>query len=257
MPNPCGPVEGGEAMAAVSLGMRYSLRLLVVPFLLLLLLPGCAGLTVEELIPADGDGPLDRDTVIAGLKEALRVGSERAITRTSAVDGFLANELIRILMPEELESMAGALRKIGLGRQVDELEVAMNRAAEKAAGEVRGIVWREIQALSITDAMEILHGGPTAATDHFRQRTEDELRQRFHPIVVERMEEVGLSRLYAELAERHNRLPFVKRVAIDLDDYVTDRALAGVFHVLGEEEARIRADPLARTTELLRRVFRG
>ena len=234
------------------------MRWLVVPFVVSGLMLGCAGLAIEDLLPpADAQGPLDNETVIAGLKEALEIGAGRAIERTSVIDGFLGNELIRILMPEELESMARNLRRIGLGRQVDELEVAMNRAAEQAAGEVREILWREIRALSFADGLEILHGGSTAATDHFRQRTESELRQRFHPIVVARMEEVGLSRLYGELADRYNRLPLVQRVAIDLDEYVTDRALSGVFTVLGEEEARIRQDPLARTTELLRRVFQS
>ncbi len=232
------------------------LRRIAVPVLLAIVLPGCAGLAIEDLIPPpDAERQLDRETVIAGLREALRVGSGRAVDRTSVIDGFLGNELIRILMPEDLEPMARGLRRIGLGRQVDELEVAMNRAAEKAAGEVREILWREIQALTFDDAMAILQGHSMAATEHFRRRTEMELRDRFHPIVVARMEEVGLSRLYADLAERYNRLPFVTRTAVDLDDYVTDRALTGVFTVLGEEEARIRADPVARTTELLRRVF--
>lgn len=234
------------------------MRWLAVPLVLSGLMLGCAGLAIEDLLPpTEAQGPLDNETVIAGLKEALEIGAGRAIERTSVIDGFLGNELIRILMPEELESMARNLRRIGLGRQVDELEVAMNRAAEQAAGEVREILWREIRALSFADGLEILHGGSTAATDHFRQRTESELRQRFHPIVVARMEEVGLSRLYGELADRYNRLPLVQRVAIDLDEYVTDRALSGVFTVLGEEEARIRQDPLARTTELLRRVFQS
>lgn len=238
--------------------MKWSVHLASLVVILAVLSLGCAGLTIEDLIPpSEAQAPLDRDTVVAGLREALRVGAGRAIDRTSAIDGFLGNELIRILMPEELESMARGLRRIGLGGRVDELEVAMNRAAEKAAGEVRETLWREIQSLSFADAMAILRGGPTAATDHFRAQTESELRERFHPIVVARMEEVGLSRLYAELAGHYNRLPLVKRAAIDLDEYVTDRALTGVFTVLGEEEARIRADPLARTTELLRRVFRG
>ncbi len=239
------------------LRMKRPPRLPVLLVLLPVLVLGCAGITVDDLNPPDGLVPLDHDTVIAGLREALRVGAGRAVDRISVIDGFLGNELIRILMPEELASMARALRRIGLGRQVDELEVGMNRAAEKAAGEVREVLWREIRGLTFADAMSILHGGPTAATDYFRERTEIELRGRFRPIVVARMEEVGLSRLYAELAERYNRLPLVKRAAVDLNGYVTEKALAGVFTVLGEEEARIRADPLARTTELLRRVFRS
>jgi hypothetical protein len=217
---------------------------------------GCAELGVLlEPVGAPTGGPLDRETIVAGLREALRVGSERTVERTAAIDGFLANELIRIAIPDELESMARTLRKIGFDRQLDELETAMNRAAEQAAGEAREVLWREIRDLRFEDAVQILRGGPTAATDHFQARTAEEIRERFQPIVANKMERVGLSRLYADLADRYNRLPLVSRPAIDLDEYVTDQALAGLFTVLGEEEAKIRADPLARTTELLRRVF--
>ena len=226
-------------------------------FVLALVVTACSGFPPELVDTLGGDGPraLDRETVIAGLKEALEVGSERTVERTAVVDGYLANELIRIVMPRELESMARSLRRIGLGHQVDELEEGMNRAAERAAGEAREVLWREIRALTFDDAMEILNGGPTAATDHFRTRTRAEIRARFHPIVVEKMAEVGLSRLYRELADHYNRLPLLTRPAVDLDEYVTDEALAGLFLVLGEEERRIREDPIARTTELLRRVF--
>jgi len=200
-------------------------------------------------------GPLDQETVVQGLREALRVGSQRSIDRVGTLDGFLANELLRIALPEQLETMGRVLRQIGLRRQVEELEVAMNRAAEQAVGEAREVLWDEIRAINFTGAMTILRGGPTAATDYFQQRTETELSDRFHPIVVAKMESVGLSRLYADLAGRYNALPLTTKPAVDLEDYVTERALAGLFTVLGEEEARIRAEPLARTTELLRRVF--
>ena len=151
--------------------------------------------------------------------------------------------------------MGRTLRRLGLGRQVDELEVAMNRAAEEAAGEAREVLVRAVTSLTFDDAMRILDGGSTAATDFLRARTGEEIRSRFHPIVVAKMDQVGLSRLYRQLAAEYNRLPLVSRPAVDLDDYVTDEALDGLFTVLGEEEKRIREDPLARTTELLRRVF--
>jgi hypothetical protein len=204
---------------------------------------------------ASTSGELDRETVVAGLREALRIGSERTVERTAIVDGFLGNALIRIAIPEDLDKMASTLRKIGLGRQVDKLEVAMNRAAEEAAGEAREVFWDEIRSLTIPDAMGILGGGPTAATDFLYQRTSGEIRERFQPIVVDKIEEVGLARLYSDLADDYNKLPFVSRPAIDLGEYVTDEALDGLFTVLGEEEARIREDPIARTTELLKKVF--
>lgn len=225
--------------------------------LLLSLVGGCSSAAIEELLET-ATGPsreLDRETVTAGLEEALEIGSRRTIDRTAVIDGFLGNELIRILIPDELDSMARRLRQLGLGRQVDELEVAMNRAAEEAAGEARQILSAEIRALTFPDAMAILRGGATAATDLLYERTSGEIREQFHPIVVEKMEAVGLARLYEDLVGRYDRLPFVTRTAVDLDEYVTDEALAGLFTILREEERRIREDPVARTTELLRRVF--
>ncbi len=219
--------------------------------------PACSSLGLALQTPGSATtGPLDSETVIAGLKEALRIGSGRAVDRAGVIDGYLANELIRIALPQELSSMARVLRRLGLDRQVDQLEVAMNRAAEEAVGEARDVLWDEIRAIGFSDAMAILRGGPSAATDYFEERTRVELEARFQTIVVVKMESVGLSRLYADLAERYNALPLTTRPAVDLDDYVTERTLDGLFSVLGEEEARIRADPVARTTELLRRVFR-
>lgn len=198
---------------------------------------------------------LDEWTVAAGLKEALRVGSDQAVVATSKLDGFLANALIRIMIPEELNSMASTLRSIGLGRQVDKLEVAMNRAAELAAGEAKDIFWAAISKITIEDAFAILNGGKTAATDYFRRHSEDTLRKRFHPIISVKMEEVELYQIYNRLITRYNALPFVSKPAFNLDEYVTEKALIGLFTVLGQEEKRIREDPTARTTELLRRVF--
>jgi hypothetical protein len=222
-------------------------------------LAGCAGLTVDDVLEAaeaiGKQDTLDQETVVAGLREALRIGSQRTVDRTATVDGFLGNALIRIAMPEELGKMASTLRKIGFGRQVDELEVAMNRAAEEAAGGARDVFWEEIRGLTIPDAMEVLGGGPTAATDLLRLRTSDEIRERFRPIVVDKIEQVGLARLYTDLADDYNKLPFVSRPAVDLEEYVTEEALGGLFTVLGEEETKIREDPVARTTELLRKVF--
>ena len=226
--------------------------------LVALLLPGCAAIPIPDLgtILDGGSGALDERTVLAGLKEALRVGSDNAVAGTSAMDGFLGNALIRIAMPEQMEGAASTLRTIGLGSYVDELEVAMNRAAEQAAGEARGIFWDAITSLTITDAFAILNGDDTAATSYFRGRTEAELRDRFAPIVQEKTASVGLGRLYARLADAYARVPLAsKPELLDLDAYVTDAALAGLFTVLAREEQAIRLDPAARTTQLLRRVF--
>lgn len=233
-------------------------RRLMCAWFFLILLSGCASLdsdTLGKIIRSGGDAPLDEATVAAGLKEALRVGTERTVKTTSALDGFLGNALIRIVLPEEFEGAAKTLRSIGLGKQVDEFETTMNRAAERAAGEATGIFWNAITGMTLADAFGILNGGETAATDYFRARTESGLRARFSPIVKEKMSELGLYTTYNELADTYNNLPLVTRPALDLDSYITDRALDGLFVVLSQEERRIREDPLARTTDLLRRVF--
>ncbi|MCP4203849.1 MAG: DUF4197 domain-containing protein [bacterium] len=223
-----------------------------------ILAAGCSSVALDDLLEVtSGGGPvqLDRETVISGLRQALEIGSDRTVERTAVIDGFLANELIRIVIPSDMEPMTKTLRKLGLGRQVDDLELNMNRAAEEAASGAREILWEEIRDLTFPDAMAILEGGKTAATDLLEERTSADIRDKFHPIILRKMEEVGLARLYADLAERYNRLPFVSGDAVDLDAYVTDQALAGIFTILGQEEARIREDPVARTTELLKQVF--
>ncbi len=224
-----------------------------------LTLGGCAELDpalIESVLGGiTQDQPLDEATVARGLREALRIGSERAIGRVGRIDGFLANQLIRIHLPEELEKMAGVLRKVGFRRQVDELEVAMNRAAEQAATEALDIFVAAVGDMTIADAFGILRGGDTAATDYLRGRTTETLRGRFEPIITDKMEKVGLYRTYNRLAETYNDLPFTSRPAVDLESYLTERALDGLFTTLAEEETRIREDPVARTTELLRKVF--
>ncbi len=228
----------------------------------LLMHAGCGdlsgGLSPEEVFRAvlsTPDRPLDAATVAAGLKEALQVGTERTVLATSSVDGFLANQLIRIVLPEQFETMGKALRAVGFGSQVDALEVAMNRAAERAAGEAKAVFWDAIRQMSVADAFGILNGGDTAATNYFRDRTEATLRSRFQPIVEQKMGEVGLYRIYEDVVDRYRTIPFVTTPPLDLGDYVTDKSLDGLFVVLAQEEKRIREDPVARTTELLRQVF--
>ena len=165
-------------------------------------------------------------------------------------------KLIRIAVPDELSKMTSTLRKIGFSKQVDELETSMNRSAEKASAEATAIFWEAVQGLSIDDARAVLSGGKHAATKLLRDRTSKSLEARIHPIVSQKMDEVGLSRLYGDLSDRYNALPLGQKPAIRMDDYVTGKTIDGVFSILAKEEERIRADPVARTTELLQRVFR-
>lgn len=224
-----------------------------------LLAPGCAGSTGFSRELADAAlalarrGTADRET--AGLREALEVATGRAVARTSRDGGFRANDLIRIRLPEPLETPARLLRVAGFGAQVDELETAMNRAAERAAAGATPLFVDAVRGLTFADARRIIGGGGTAATDYFRERTGDRLAARFRPEVQDAMRQVGLYHRYEVLLASYDRLPFTEKPNLDLSEYVTARTVDGLFRALGEEERRIRTDPVARTTELLREVF--
>jgi len=232
---------------------------LLLTAVLILVFSGCA--TLQESMgdimdPGSGDGELDESIVIAGIREALRVGTRNTVISTSQVDGYLGNRLIRIAFPDQMEPMVSTLRTVGLGSYVSDLEVGMNRAAELAAAEARDIFWNAIREMTVADAFGILNGDDTAATSYFRAQTGAELRERFHPIVERKMEQIGLSRLYGQAADAYNSISFTGAPElVDLDEYVTGRALDGLFTVLAQEEQKIRNDPAARTTELLRKVF--
>lgn len=235
----------------------------IVALILMMSLAGCAelqngslGADLARTLTAAPSAALDEQTVAAGLREALMVGTERTVRSTSRLDGFLANELIRIALPEELQSIAKTLRSVGLGKQVDDLEVAMNRSAERAAGEAKVVFFDALAQMTLADAFGILNGGDRAATDYFRRRTSAALARRFRPIVRQKMGEVGLYRSYEKAVRSYSALPFTsKKPAPDLEEHVTQRALSGLFVTLAEEEKRIRQDPAARTSALLRRVF--
>jgi len=228
-------------------------RLLRIPMLLLLplLLSACV------LLPVEGGGGAENDEsrVAAGLREALRVGTERTVDRTNREGGYLQNAQIRIPLPEDVQSAGSQLRRIGLGRQVDELETAMNRAAEQAAGEAAQVFSQAIRSMQPADVYAVFRGGSDAATQYLRQESESVLRDRYQPVVATQLASVNGYDYFQEIARTWNRLPLVSPIEVDLERYVTERALDGLFTVLAEEEQRIREDPVARTTSLLRDVF--
>ena len=198
---------------------------------------------------------LSNETIASGLKEALQIGSANAVNLTGKVNGYFKNEAIKILMPEKLKPVEKGLRMVGYGSQVDEFVLSMNRAAEKAAPFAKAIFWGAIKRMTIADAARILKGGDTAATDYFREKTSSELTAAFQPVVKQSMDSVGVTRQYKALVGQYNAIPFVKSQAFDLDSYVVGKALDGLFHVLGEEERKIRTNPAARVTDLLKKVF--
>ena len=204
--------------------------------------------------PAQG-GSLDKETVAAGLKEALSVGSQNAVKIVSQADGYFKNPAIKIPLPEKVKKVERPLRKIGLGKQVDEFIVTMNRAAEKAAPVAKDIFIGAVKEMTITDAIKILQGGDTAATDYFKSKTHDKLYGAFKPTVSKAVMEVGVTKAYQQLVDKAKRTKLIKDESLDLDHHVTTKALDGLFTMVAAEESRIRANPAARTTELLQKVF--
>jgi len=191
----------------------------------------------------------------SGLKEALQIGTENAVGLTGKTDGYFLNQVIKILMPEKLKTFEKGLRAVGYGPKVDEFVLSMNRAAEKAAPAAKQIFWDAIGEMTFDDARKILSGNETAATEYFKGKTTDKLSSTFKPVVNKSMNEVGVTRQYKELVGRYESIPFVKKESFDLDQYVVTKALDGLFHMVGEEEKKIRKNPAARTTDLLKEVF--
>ncbi len=242
--------------------MPRFLRTLWIPILALMMmpallfLPSCASVdmaAISDLL--ESAAPLDEETVAAGLREALDVGTGRAVETLSAEGGFGASDVLRIPIPENLETMASRLRSVGLDDQVDRFEDQMNTAAEQAAGQALDVFAGAIRQMTIQDAFGILNGPQDAATMYFRDRTESELTARFSPVVDDVMQQLGVVRVYEDLVTRYNAIPLVRRVDFDIQGYVVAQTMNGLFSTLAHEEQRIREDPIARTTSLLQRVF--
>ena len=193
--------------------------------------------------------------ISSGLKEALKIGTENAVHFTGRLDGYFKNQAIKILMPEKLQTMEKTLRAVGLGPQVDEFVLSMNRAAERAAPAAKQIFWDAIGEMTFQDAKKILSGNGTAATDYFKAKTTDKLTTAFRPIVGEATNEAGVTRQYKELVGGFQSILFVKTETVDIDQYVTAKALDGLFYVVAQEEKKIRTDPAAQVTDLLKEVF--
>jgi hypothetical protein len=216
----------------------------------------CAELSALNLpMPAIPGMPMNQQTVAAGLREALEVGTQRASSSLSRTGGFSDSPLLRLALPKELDAIARSMRAVGMGAQVDALELSMNRAAEAAVAEAVPVFAAAISSMTIADAFAILQGSDTAATDYFKGRTSTALRARFTPIAQDAMRAAGLYRVYRDVSERVERIPFVSMPTPNLEEHVTDHALAGLFAEIAKEETRIRADPAARSSALLRRVF--
>jgi len=192
--------------------------------------------------------------IVAGLKQALRLSTAKAVTLTGRPDGFLKNDAIKIALPPKLEPLGRGLRMLGMGQKVDELEIGMNRAAEQSTPLAKQIFLAALKKMTFDDARHILTGGDTAATDYFKRTSSADLTTAFSPLVHQSMQHVGVVQQYDRLIKA---APGGGALAgeFDLDKYVVGKTLDGLFYMLGEEEKKIRKEPAAQTTTLLKEVF--
>jgi len=236
---------------------------LLIVFILIFLTSTAYSGFFEDMFKVVGGGTqreeLDESTIASGLKEALSIGTENAVKNVSRVDGYFGNEAIKILIPEKVKLVTDVLSTVGYKKQVDDFVLSMNRAAEKAAPEALPIFADAIREMTFEDAKNILNGGDTSATDFFRDKTQGKISDAFRPIVAESMDDVGVMRSYKKMMGTYDILPFAQTVlkeeSIDIEQYVTTKAVDGLFYVVGQEEKKIRTDPAARITELLKTVF--
>ncbi len=225
----------------------------------LLLLSACSAKDMQQtldLINANIEQTqLSEQEVVAALKDALAQGISRGAGQAAALDGYYGNPMLRIEFPPAVSKVESALRDIGLGGEVDKFVMQLNRGAEQAASRAKPVFIKAITSMSIEDAFSILKGAPDAATQYLRKTTGAELRKEFAPIISSSLNETSATRNYADIVNRYNGLPLVRKVDPDLEAYASERAIDGLFLLVAQEEANIRANPAARASALLRRVF--
>lgn len=203
-----------------------------------------------------GNSGLSNEDIIAGLKEALSVGAKNSSSKLSAVDGFFANAAIKVLMPAEAKKAESTLRGMGMGAMVDKAILSMNRAAEEASKSAGGIFLSAIKQMSFQDALGILKGNDTAATSYLKGKTLAELTTAFKPVIEDALQKTDATKYWKDVFETYNKLPTTfKKVNTDLSGYVTDKALSGLFYQVSLEEQKIRKDPAARVSDVLKKVF--
>jgi len=208
-----------------------------------------------SMLAGGGSQPLTDFEISSGLKEALRVGTERVVGQVGAVDGYNADPQIHIPLPDDLRKVHDVLNKVGLGSLTADLETKLNRSAERAAPEAKEVFWTAITEMSLDDVRGIWQGPDDAATQYFRGKMTVPLTDRFTPIVEDAMGEVGAIRSYDRMMSQYQSIPFVPDVKGDLTRYTVEQGLSGLFTYVAREEAAIRQDPAKRSTELLQRVF--
>lgn len=219
-------------------------------------LTACAELQqVVDSLPQGAGSVLGNADIAAGLREALDAGIEKQVTKLTATDGFFKNELVKILLPEELQKVDSALRKIGLSSLADEGLKVLNRAAEDAVSEATPIFVNAVKDITFDDAKNILLGEDNAATSYLTSKTQTDLYDKFKPVINNSFSKVGADQIWSNLITKYNNIPLTNNVNPDLTDYVTQEALKGVYTMIAVEEKEIRTKVSSRGTDLLKKVF--
>lgn len=209
----------------------------------------------NDVLAGNANGVLTTEEIGRGLKEALTVGIKNSSTKASALDGYLGNQTIKLLFPPEAQNVEQKLRQIGLGAECDKFITALNRGAEKAATKAVPIFVDAITQMTIQDALSILKGEKDAATNYLKRTSTTALTAAFAPVIEESINSTGATRLYGDIANTYNKIPFSKKVNPDLKQYATQKAIDGLFLLVAQEEQKIRENPTARVTDLLKKVF--
>lgn len=238
------------------------MKKIIIPIALLsfgiTVLPSCTGLqeVAKQINEVAGNtGTIGQTQIAAGLKEALKQGVDKQVVKLTQRDGFFGNSLVKIALPTELQKVESGLRKVGLGSLADEGVKALNRAAENAVKEATPIFVDAITQMTISDATNILMGQQNAATQYLQRTTTKSLYQKFNPVIKSSFNKVGADQIWSNLISKYNAIPMVQKVNPDLTDYVTEKALEGVFIMIEKEELNIRNNVSARSTNLLKSVF--
>lgn len=224
-------------------------------FTLALLLCSCTSQQISQTLGTVLGEGLTTDQVVAGLKEALSKGVTKGTQEASKTDGFFKNPKLKIPMPQEMQNVERTLRQIGLGDEVDKFILTLNRGAENAAKEAAPIFLNAIKSMTIQDAWGILKGNDNAATQYLEKTTAAQLKEKFKPVIQEALQKVNATKYYGDIVNNYNRIPGVSKLNPDLNEYATEKAIEGLFVLVAEEEANIRNNSAARTSELLKRVF--
>ena len=215
----------------------------------------CLALLVINTCGAAGLDRISNADAVGGLKQALHDGSLAAVAKLGVENGYFANPKVRIPLPPSLQKIEGALRFAGMKKQADDLVLSMNRAAESAAPEAKQLLVDAVKKMSVQDAKGILTGGETAGTEYFKRTTSAQLAQRFLPIVKKATDRVGLAQQYNHLAGQGVQFGLVQKDQATIEQYVTQKALDGLYFMIGEQEKALRKDPVGASSDIVRKVF--